>query len=213
MAYVKIRNFGKLPAVLATDPVGMSIIKDIDASMDAGPTSRLFGPDQPNSQLYMAERCASNWDGACELLYRNNDSTKCNAGKIDSSLFSSPSPSGMTIGDFLVENSAVRRFCDLSSCAITEEPYNPMDPDSVNVKSYGKRHGLLGAPSKMCQPVCMPPSNPDSDLLLNKVLDRPHYHTDLLLNMYHNVKDRKRYEGTRLGMIFSMFDVYFQTKR
>ena len=209
MAYVKIRNFGVLPDSVRLDPIASSIVKDIDMSMDEGASSRLFGPDQPNSQLFMAERCAKNWDGACELLYRNNDPTKCNAGKIDSTLFRS-SPSGMTIGDFLVENSAVRRFCDLSSCAISSEPYNPMDPDSVNVTSYGIKQGMMGMPNKQCLPVCMPPSNPDHDLLLNKVLDRPHFHTDLLINMYHNVRDRKAYENTRLGIIFNVFDSYFR---
>ena len=211
MAYVKIRNFGNVPSVLMTDPVGYSIMpKDVRGSMDIGPTSRLFGPEQPNAQLFMAEKCAKEWDGACEFLYRNADDNKCNAGKINSPAFTTQSTPGMTIGDFLVENSAVRRFCDLSSCAITEEPYNPMDPNSVMVKSYGPQCGKLGAPSKKCLPICMPPNDPDNDLLLNKVLDRPHYHTDLLLNMYHNVKDRKRYENTRLGRIFTIFDAYFR---
>ena len=60
--YARIATFGQLNPVLRTDPVGYSIYKDIDSSFDIGPTSRLFGPEQPNSQLYMAEKCAKNWD-------------------------------------------------------------------------------------------------------------------------------------------------------
>ena len=201
--YAKIANFGNIQPVFATDPVGYSVVKDIDSSFDVGPTSRLFGPDQPNSQLYMAEKCAKEWDGACELLSRNNDANKCNAGKIVSPLFKTPYPDGTTIGDFLVDNAAVRRFCDLSSCKITSEPYNPMDPKSPIVSRYTD-DGYT-----MCLPVCTPPENPDHDILLNKVLDQPEKHVDILVNMYKNVKDRKKYENTRIGMIFNLFDVYF----
>jgi hypothetical protein len=203
--YVKIANFGKPQPILQTDPVGFSVSKDIDTSFDIGPTSRMFGPDMPNSQLYMAEKCARNWDGSCEFLSRNPDNTKCNAGKIQSPLFQSPQAPGMTIGDFLIENSAVRRFCDLSSCKMSSEPYNPLDPHSPMVTSYGDWN-----PYKQCMPVCMPPENPDNDLLLNKVLDDPDKHLDLLVNMYKNVKDRKKFEGTRIGMVFNVFDRHFK---
>jgi len=202
--YAKIANFGQVQPVLLTNAVGLSISKDIDTTFDTGPTSRLFGPDMPNAQLYMAEKCSKQWDGACEFLSRNQDGTKCNAGKISSPLFQSPPVDGMTIGDFLVENSAVRRFCDLSSCKISEEPYNPMDPYSPMVRSYSD------CGYTKCMPVCMPPDDPDNDILLNKVLDKPDRHTDLLVNMYRNVKDRQKYENTRIGMIFSLFDTYFQ---
>lgn len=206
--YARIATFGQLNPVLRTDPVGYSIYKDIDASFDIGPTSRLFGPEQPNSQLYMAEKCAKEWDGACELLSRNNDGTKCNAGKIESPLFKTPSPPGMTIGDFLVENAAVLKFCDMSSCKMTHEPYNPMDPSSPYVTSYS------GDGYTECLPVCKPPTNPDADLVLNKVLNKPHLHVDLLVNMYRNVskEDRAKYTNTRLGMIFGVLDAYFNKK-
>jgi hypothetical protein len=208
--YARIATFGQLNKVLQTDPVGYSIYKDIDSSFDQGPTSRLFGPDQPNAQLYMAEKCSKEWDGACELLSRNTDGTKCNVGKIDSPLFKSPSPAGMTIGDFLVENTATRRFCDLSSCKMTHESYNPMDPNSPFVTSYGSC-GFTD-----CLPVCTPPDNPDNDIVLNKVLEKPHMHVDLLVNMYDTInrsKQRSKYEKTRLGMVFNVLDVYFQKKK
>ena len=201
--YAKISNFGQIQPTFMTDAVGFSVNKDIDTSFDIGPTSRLFGPDMANAQLYMAEKCAKEWDGSCELMSRNQDSSKCNAGKISSSLFKTPNVEGMTVGDFLVENAAVRRFCNLSSCKLTKEPYNPMDPHSPMVSSYSD-NGY-----KQCLPVCEPPSDPDNDILLNKVLDKPDRHIDLLLNMYRNVKDRQKYQNTRLGMIFNVLDSYY----
>lgn len=204
--YTRIANFGRdLNPVLRTDPVGYSVYKDIDSYFDIGPLGRIYGPDAPQSQLYMADKCGKEWDSACEFISNNNNSTKCNSGKISSPLFSTASPSGMTVGDFLVENSAVRRFCDLSSCAVWEEPYNPLDPTSPNVKSYG----CCG--NKVCLPVCVPPENPDNDILLNKVLDKPHMHVDLLVNMYKNTKlNRQKYQNTRIGRIFEILDMYYK---
>lgn len=206
--YVQISKFGKLNPVLTVDPVASSIYKDPDSSFDEGELSVLYGPRTRNSQLYMAERCSKNWDGACEYLSRNMDDTSTNAAKIPSALFpTNYIPGKQTIGDILVENSAVRRFCDLSSCSIQAEPYDPTNPNSVWVKSYG----CCGY--EPCLPVCMPPDNPDSDILLNKVLDKPDLHIDLLVNMYKNVMKnnlRPKYVNTRIGNIFNIFDVYFK---
>jgi hypothetical protein len=208
--YTKIQNFGKdLNPVLKTDPVGWSIYYDPDSFFDIGPTAQWYGPNSINPQLYMAEKCSKNWDGACELASRQRSDgvqkQMCNNARISSPLFARSSPPNMTVGQFLIENSAVRRFCDLSSCAVTEEPFNPLDSDSPMVKSYG----CCG--NKICMPVCKPPQNPDNDILLNKVLDEPEYHVDLLLNMYRNVKnDRNAYKNTRIGKIFDIFDMYLK---
>ena len=210
--YVQISKFGtSLNQKLTLDPVAASIYKDPDSSFDIGDSAVLYGPSRANSQLYMAEKCSKDWDGACEFLSRNKDTSKPNIGKIASPLFQTTLPPGKeTIGDFLVENASVRRFCDLSSCNITQEPYDPNNPDSVWVSSYG----CCGV--NECLPVCMPPSNPDNDILLNKVLDKPDLHIDLLVNMYKNVNAkglRKNYENTRIGQIFNIIDTYIKIRR
>ena len=204
--YAKLANFGHIDSVLKTDPVGYSIYDDIDAYFDIGPTAKQFGPSSEKSHLYMAERCSKNWDGACEMMSRNDKTAVSNVGGIKSSSFYvRPPPSDLTIGDVLVDNSSVRRFCDLSTCSVEKESFNPLDPDSPVIKNYG------GYNCYKCQPVCMPPSNPDKDVLLNKVLDRPDKHVDLLVNMYKNVmkqNKREQYKNTRVGMVFDILDNY-----
>jgi hypothetical protein len=206
--YVPISKFGtKLNRIQTLDPVAASVYSDIDASFDKGELAIRYGPRHRTSQLYMAERCAKNWDGACEFLSRNDDNNSvCNQGRVASALFRTLNPPGSeTIGDILVENTAVRRFCDLSSCAISAEPYNPNDPDSAWVKSYG----CCG--TTQCLPVCMPPDDSDADIVMNKVLDKPQLHMDLLVNMYKNVNKtgtREKYVNTRVGRVFAVFDTY-----
>ncbi len=207
--YIKLANFGYNDPVLKTDAVGYSIYDDIDAYFDIGPTAKQFGPSSEKSHLYMAERCSQNWDGACELMSRNDQQALSNVGGIKSSSFYiRPPPTDLNIGDVLIDNAGVRRFCDLSSCSMEQESFNPMDPTSPTIKSYG------GQNCYKCQPVCMPPNQPDNDVLLNKVLDRPDKHVDLLVNMYKNVnknKMRDKYKNTRVGMVFDILDSYMKT--
>lgn len=206
--YVPIAKFGaNLNPIMTIDPVAASVYKDIDSDFDIGEMAVRFGPRSRESQLYMAERCSKNWDGACEFLSRNEDNNAvCNQARISSPLFRTiNTPGSQSIGDILVENSAVRRFCDLSTCAVTSEPYDPTNPNSVWVKQYG----CCGTTT--CMPVCMPPDDPDNDILLNKVLDKPQLHIDLLINMYRNVNKqglRRQYANTRVGRVFSVFDAY-----
>jgi len=208
--YIKLSNFGHINPVLKTDAVAYSIYDDIDAYFDIGPTAKQFGPSSEKSHLYMAERCAKNWDGACELMSRNEQKALSNVGGINSSTFYiRPPPSDLTIGDVLVDNAGVQRFCDLSSCSFTQESFNPVDPDSPMIKKYGAMDC-----GKKCNPVCMPPNDPDKDVLLNKVLDRPDKHVDLLVNMYKNVtknNKREQYKNTRVGMVFDILEMYLKS--
>lgn len=208
--YVPIAKFGaSMNPVMSIDPVAASIYKDPDSDFDIGEMAIRYGPRTRESMLYMADRCAKNWDGACEFLSRNRDNNVvCNQARISSPLFRRLNPPGSeTIGDILVENTAVRRFCDLSSCAVTSEPYDPTNPRSAWVKQYG----CCGTTT--CLPVCMPPDDPDNDIVLNKVLDKPDLHLDLLVNMYKNVNRtgmRNKFANNRVGRIFAIFDTYMQ---
>ena len=211
--YVPIARFGaSVNPVMSIDPVAASIYRDVDSSFDIGETAVRYGPRAKESMLYMAQRCAANWDGACEFLSRNEDTAGvCNQAKVVSPLFPRINPPGsQSIGDILVENAATQRFCDLSSCSIRSEPYDPTNPRSVMVNQYG----CCG--TQTCLPMCMPPTDPDNDLLLNKLLDKPQLHLDLLLNMYRNANARNlraAYASTRIGRVFAIFDLYPSAKQ
>ena len=202
--YVPLRNFGKaLSPELRTDPIGWSIYRDVDAMFDEGSMSHVYGPASETSQNYMAQHCSQTWDGACELLSRNTDTTKPNVGLVHSPLFRHNEPGTMSIGDYLVLNSATRRFCNFDSCSITEEIYNPNDPTSPLVKK------IEGGVSRPCLPVCTVPTNPDKDIVLNKVLQQPHKYMDLLVNMYHHCRNRNEIRDSRVEQIFKLFDTFY----
>jgi len=206
--YVPNRNFGTaLSPALRTDPVASSIYRDVDSFFTEGSLAWRQGPASEEAQLYMAEKCSKEWDAACEFASRNNDISKPNVGLVQSPVFQQNAPGTMSIGDYLVLNSATRKYCNMDSCSITESLFNVNDPTSPIVKKIGSMT------TRPCMPVCVPPENPDNDILLNKVLNEPQKYTDLLLNMYVNCKNnRNAYNDTRIGKIFQLCDYYFSRK-
>ena len=203
--YTPLRNFGRaLAPQLRTDPVGYSIYRDTNSFFDEGSLAHTFGPATVSSQAFMAERCSKEWDGACELLSRNNDTSKPNVALVNSPAFQPNAPGTMSIGDYLVLNSAIRRFGNFDTCVVQEELYNPNDPTSPFVKTYGNKC------SRVCMPVCKVPENPDADIILNKVLYQPHKFMDLLTNMYYHSRDKlDQYKNTRIGKTFELIHLYF----
>jgi hypothetical protein len=202
--YIKYQKFAPtLSPVLETDPIGSSLYSDIDSYFDIGPSAKLYGPQSESSQLYMAQKCSEKWDGSCEFLSNNIEAMKDNRAKIASPQFSACNTLNSTVGDTLVDNAAQRKFCSLGQCNRTIQKYNPLDPNSPDVITYECGDNNI---------ICLPPSpkNSDSNVLLNKVLNKPDKHLDLLLNMYRNVgKDKTTYTGTRIGKVFDVFDAWF----
>lgn len=200
--YAKSQNFAQsLSKSLRTNPTNWSLQDNIDSSFAIGSTYQWYGPQSEAGQSYMADKCSQNWDDSCEYLSNDRTYIKSNMGKVRSQSFYGH-PQGETLGDSLVENSAERAFCDLSSCKIIQQNFNPLDSTSPIINTYVCNNNV----------VCMPPENPDNNIILNKVLDRPDKHLDLLLNMYKNSRNSKqKYQGTRLGRLFDIIDIYFQT--
>jgi hypothetical protein len=186
---------------IGTRPTTWSVIDNIDTYFAIGPLARDYGPQANTSQKFMADKCSVEWDSSCDYLSKNNDILKGNTGRVTTSSLSYNDNYEMSIGDSLVNNSATRRFCNVGQCVISQELYNPLDPSSPMVNNIDCRN---------IEMVCKPPPNPDKDELMNKLLDKPEKHLNLLVNMYrHTKKDRELYKGTRVGQLFNVMDGYF----
>ena len=197
--YAKYQAFAPaLSDSLKTDTDGWSIATVQGTELDIGPNYQLYGPQSESSQLYMAEKCSRNWDGFCEALANNRAPSKTDMANIIPKVNRSMSE---TVADSFIDNASQRRFCDLSDCSIFTQNYNPLDPTSAPVKSY-KVNGPIS---------CKPLDNPDNDILLNRILDSPEQHIDLLLNMYRTCKSTlDKYKGTRIGKAFDLIGKYEQ---
>ena len=100
-------------------------------------------------------------------------------------------------------NAACRSFANLSSFNVTEQAFNPDDPNSPMVRMYY----LL--PYKTVQ-LHLPP-NPNNNMILNRMLDNPSKYTDLFINLYQNSQSlRPSSRGTRIEQLFQKMDLFYK---
>lgn len=207
-SYAKYQNFApSINEALETSPVDYSIFNDIDSYFAIGPLGSSFGPLTDSSQAFMSEKCSKNWDGSCEFLSRNITPCLQNRATVSSNVFKC-TDMNMTAGDYLVFNSAQRRFGRKeidNKCTAIPQLYNPLDPKSPEIVNYACGLNYL----KLTPP---PPSVVDKDEIMNKMLNQPQKFVSILKNMYMNLNmyERDAYKHTRLGNCFQIFDAYIK---
>lgn len=100
-------------------------------------------------------------------------------------------------GDMIVENAARMKYCVYPSGSYYQFPYNPTDPNSPILTQ------IIGSNTPVCT---VDPSTIENDPLMNKILEAPEKHTNLLANIYKNTSGL---EGTRLGAFYNDNIPYF----
>ncbi len=199
-SYANYRNFApNINEQVTTDPIAWSLYgNSLDAQFSIGSSGQnKYGLQGSTPQLYLAEKCAMNYDKVCEMVSRNTTILKSNVASIISPSFINRNQ--QTIGQALLDNAGQRRFGDLSNCNIRKELFNSLDPTSPYVST-------ISCPTEI---ICKPLLDPDHDILLNRILDEPEAHMNLLTNMYKNTRNEKdKYNNTRIGKLFEVFDNY-----
>lgn len=181
-----------------------------------GSGSSLIGPNSAQCQRGMAQRCSDKWDGVCEYVSNNtqvsfpNAVQQCNGPQ--GSCMGPGLGNSLTQGEILVRNTAAERFVTRMSgnCQRVYQPFDPTVAGSPLISSW--------QPSGECSPVNCPASNKcvpiydvnarniDSDIVMNKVLDKPWIALDILVNIYNHRANSGRLQelnGTRLYRLFT----------
>lgn len=183
-------------AEMTDDPLNMCLFDDVDKSLVGGVLGYRYGPSNENCQLYMADRCAKKWDGACEVASMNKTATFPNNATIRGNAMADPAEisGGSTVGAQLLHNAAQRRFCTFNNCSIQRFPFDPTNMASptvtrINRSQYG------------CMPSCsVDPKTVDSDVLMNKCLANPTATLDTLVNICQtHARTGVSLKGTKIG--------------
>jgi hypothetical protein len=181
---------------VSDNPVDMCLFSDVNKSFGAGVLGYRYGPANENCQLFMADRCAKNWDGICDIASLNNQAIYPNNATIKGNAFSNPAEitGGSTVGNQLLHNAAQRRFCVFNNCSVQQFPFDPTNYASpmvtrINRSQYG------------CMPTCsVDPKSINSDTLMNKCLDNPGVAFDTLVNICQtHERSGVSLKGTRIG--------------
>lgn len=192
MPYESILAFGASPTnslpVFNNDPVTMCVGVEPTQLFNHGGNTEAYGQNSPECQVLLAQRCATNWDGACETASRQNGSLYSRNVPVYSD---GSSNIGIDTGDLMIRNTAMEKYrigmrtnpVGSQECKLVTEQFNPLNPASPFLTFY--RGDCLGE-------YAVNPATIDFDPIMNKILDRP----SIFLPLLYNIRDTMSRNGT-----------------
>jgi hypothetical protein len=193
------------------------MLSTIDSQFNNGEQGQLLGPNSKHGQIFMAQYCASNWDGVCEFASKNQNTTKPN--NLQPCGSSSEVISGdLNLGEVLIGNTARQKYLTEMSgnCELKYEPFDPIVASSPLISYWQSSCNSQGV---SCIPIYeVNPKTIDSDIVMQKILRKPIIALDLLINIY-NTAVRKNtinnLKGTQIMKFFesNTFQEYIKRKK
>lgn len=206
--YAKISTFGKV-SNSSQEPLLYCLNQTVNSEMNQGVNGDLFGPNSAKCQYYMAERCAENWDSACQTYYdskqNKQDTIYPNMAQVNScGAPGGTACNGLTSGDTLLSTAAQRRFLDYSKCGKVVEPFDPLVANSPPVTRYTCNYNFKPEVNASV----IDTATLDSDRIMNLCLENPAACSDTLVKIQHHVRRNNiDLTGTKLGTFYDFVNM------
>jgi hypothetical protein len=143
------RTISSLGSVNTPDPVNMCLHEDYTAAFVNGGDWDARGPRSTPCQLYMAERCAANWDEACDAYYCKFQS-QVRSNFPPASLVVGDGCNRLSLGDNLLRNTAILRFFDILGCEHVTYPLTDIPAQSPTYTiRYNRGNKVTVQPKKI----------------------------------------------------------------
>ena len=114
------------------------------------------------------------------------------------------SPVGTTQGDMLIRNTAERKYLvQMINGQQVFEPFDPLVASSPMISSWRP----VGFQLNMAPIFAVNPNTIDNDIVMDKILARPHIARDILTNIFHTMKrlnTLQNLKGTKLGNFYGI---------
>lgn len=214
--YQKISKFGSNLNSPATNPLSYCIGNTMDQQFLHGGISGRYGQQSRECQLYLGEYCAKNWDGFCEIASQNQNISFPNSAQPNyNSILGRESNQGLTSGDMIIQNAAANKYLiNMNNAYKLNAPFDPTVADSPTISWWvgtgcGGNTANAGVPEYAVDPTII-----DSDLLMDKILQKPYVARLILVNIYNTMKrlgTLNQLKGTKLGNFFNT-NSYFKSK-
>ena len=208
--YANIKNFGNTNENVSLeieDPLSYCLNWTIDQQLLHGGNSYIYGQYSKPCQAYLSDYCAEGWDGFCELASQNVNTSYPN--QLDHSKHST---SGMTAGDILIKNTAVKKYMKKMSdkCVQKFEPFDPTVANSPMISYWEPSDEFDIKCGKNCDAIYeVDPSTIDDDPVMNKILMKPTIAIDLLKNIFNSMKNNGTLDTIKNTKLGKFFDNYF----
>ena len=198
MNYTSIKNFGSNALSEVNNPLTYCLTTDLDNAFMHGGQANILRRDSRPCQLFLSEYCAQGWDNFCEVASHNQNIS-----------FPNPPP-GTTQGDMLIRNTAERKYLvQMINGQEVFEPFDPVVANSPLISSWRPVGCQVGGSGQLTMaPIyAVNPNTIDGDVVMDKILARPHIAQDILVNIYNNMKrlnTLQNLKGTKLGNFYGI---------
>lgn len=207
MSYAKIIRFGDSLAnalpVYSSDPLTYCIGNDVHQRFNHGASNAdIYGQNSQMCQIYLAQRCAQNWDAVCEKAYDPTTNEEYRTRALTAASATTTPIAGLSSSEILLLNTAHEKYLVsmAGDCQMKVEPFNPIDPASPTVAHYVGRYCVPSFAIK-------DPSTIDRDPVMNRILNNPRIARQLLTNIRNTMARMgtlHELRGTRLGAYFQL---------
>lgn len=178
-------------------------IPTVDSYFTHGPQSWKRDFRSKESQAYMSDYCATQWDGFCELASAYPQTNIVNNIDINKSI----NNNDLTAGDILIRNTAAKKYLvDMAFCEMKIQQFDATVASSPNIYYWQKNYGIDNPYQSECRPTyAVLAAGIDNDPVMNKVLAKPLVAVDILANIYDTMKKNGtlvQLKGTKLGAYY-----------
>ena len=208
--YSSISNFGNTKKLSEVDnPLTYCINNTLDNKfLHGGPLGILdAGQGCNNCQLFLSDYCSQEWDSYCEYASNNIDTHYPSTMNIPNSEYNLPE---LNSGEILIRNTASRKY--LVKMLNGNELWKPFDPTVANSPMIREWIHTKSSQMPMTPVYMVDPNNIDNDVVMNKIIRNPKIATDILLNIYKNMKRNNtlnNLQNTNLGKFFKANSHFF----
>ena len=185
------------------NPLSYCMTSDLERGFLHGSSSVTLGKDSKSCQDYMGEYCSAEWDNFCELASRDKSKFFPN----NNTHFTGHQISGMTSGENLIRNTASKKYLKkMLNCQRVSRPFDPTVASSPSISYWS---------GNSCVPIySVDATKIDSDVVMNKILEKPDIASDILINIFNTMKREgtlNTLKGTRLWEFYTKTP-YFSDK-
>lgn len=209
MNYTSIKNFGSNAISEVNNPLTYCLTTDLDSAFMHGGQANVLRRDSRPCQLFLSEYCAQGWDNFCEVASHNQNISFPNGMTTPCGGCQAP---GTTQGDMLIRNTAERKYLvRMINGQQVFESFDPVVANSPMISSWrpvGCQVGGCGFGQLTMAPIyAVNPNTIDGDVVMDKILARPHIAKDMLVNIYNTMKrlnTLQNLKGTKLGNFYDI---------